>query len=107
MAFIRENAKSHATVTVVTRQEDNLSTSFCPFGIHSIFIIGENMPDTETRSQDTTDQMHCWKCGGVLSPETEVDLYSGVSLQTFVCLICGRRWHGGKKSTVAVIRNIP
>ena len=58
------------------------------------------MHGAETRSQEITDQMHCWKCGNVLSLETEIDLYSGVNLQTFVCLICGRRWYGGRKPPV-------
>ena len=58
------------------------------------------MPDTETRPTETIDRMRCWKCGEYLSPEAEVDLYSGVSLQTLVCLTCGRRWHSGDRRQV-------
>jgi len=40
--------------------------------------------------------MHCWKCDGILSPETAIDFHSGVSVELLRCLTCGRRWHGGE-----------
>jgi hypothetical protein len=42
------------------------------------------------------DPMRCWKCDGILSPETAIDFHSGVSVELLLCLNCGRRWHGGE-----------
>ena len=42
------------------------------------------------------DPMRCWKCDGILSPETVIDLHSGVSVELLLCTSCGRRWHGGE-----------
>ena len=41
--------------------------------------------------------MRCWKCKGPLSSETAINMQTGVSIQQFVCLNCGRRWHAGDK----------
>jgi RNase P subunit RPR2 len=47
---------------------------------------------------DNTKQrtLRCWKCDSPLSPETAIDLRSGMSIQQYACLSCGRRWYGGE-----------
>src|SRR5690348_6282569 len=49
--------------------------------------------------EDNTEKaipMRCWKCDGILSPETAIDRHSAVSVQLLHCLSCGRRWLEGK-----------
>ena len=41
--------------------------------------------------------MRCWKCEGILTPETAIDMTSGLSVDVLLCLSCGRRWHGGER----------
>jgi len=48
------------------------------------------VPDPEVK------KMRCWKCNGILIPETVIDLHSGVSVELLLCPKCGRRWHGGE-----------
>ena len=46
--------------------------------------------------------MRCWKCDGTLTPEEDVDLRSGMSIQQYACLSCGRRWYGGERPAPAI-----
>ena len=46
--------------------------------------------------------MRCWKCDGTLSAETAIDLHSGLSVQVFLCMSCGRRWHGGENPRLVI-----
>ena len=48
------------------------------------------------------DAVRCWKCDGPLSPETAIDLNSGVSIQQFICFSCGRRWYRGERPRPAI-----
>ena len=43
----------------------------------------------------------CWMCGGLLTPETENDVYSGVSVEFLVCHACDCRWYAGDRSKLA------
>ena len=55
------------------------------------------MPLKDNRVADPeVRRMRCWKCDGILSPETAIDLHSGVSVELLLCTSCGRRWHGGE-----------
>ena len=49
-----------------------------------------------TTHNEQKPPMRCWKCDGVLSPETAIDLHRGVSIELLRCLACGRRWHCGE-----------
>ena len=39
----------------------------------------------------------CWKCSGALKAATIVHMQTGVVIQQFVCMACGRRWPAGVK----------
>ena len=55
------------------------------------------MPLKDNRVADPeVKRMRCWKCDGILRPETAIDLHSGVSVELLLCPKCGRRWHGGE-----------
>jgi len=43
----------------------------------------------------------CWMCRAMLTPETAVDVYSGVSVELLVCHACGCRWYAGDRSKLA------
>ena len=50
------------------------------------------MPLKENRVADPeVKRMRCWKCDGILSPETAIDLDSGVPVERLLCLNCGRQ----------------
>ena len=58
-----------------------------------VIFKDKSMADTKQ------EKMRCWKCDGSLSPETAIDLHSGVSVELFLCISCGRRWHAGAAKT--------
>jgi len=46
--------------------------------------------------------LRCWKCDSPLSPEMAIDLRSGIYIQQYACLSCGRRWYGGERPVPAI-----
>jgi len=41
----------------------------------------------------TSMRVHCKKCQGTVRAETAIDRLSGLVIQQYVCINCGRRWH--------------
>ena len=60
----------------------------------------DNRPDPHV--EDTKVPMRCWKCDGTLNPEEAVDLRSGMIIQQYACLSCGRRWYAGERPVPAI-----
>jgi hypothetical protein len=55
------------------------------------------MPDENECVADVDEEsLRCWVCDGNLQPETTIDLHTGFSSETLLCLSCGRRWPGGE-----------
>jgi hypothetical protein len=59
----------------------------------------DNRPDSDVKG--IRFPMRCWKCDGTLKPEEDVDPKSGMSIQQYACLSCGRRWYGGERPVPA------
>jgi hypothetical protein len=57
---------------------------------------------SDSNVQGTQFPMRCWKCDGTLKPEEAVDLRSGMFIQQYACLSCGRRWHSGARPVPAI-----
>ena len=60
----------------------------------------DNRPNSHV--EGTRFPMRCWKCDGTLKPEEAVDPRSGMFIQQYACLSCGRRWHGGERPVPAI-----
>ena len=45
---------------------------------------------------------HCYKCKGLLKTDTIVHIPTGVVIQQFVCVVCGRQWPAGVKVRPAI-----
>jgi hypothetical protein len=60
----------------------------------------DNCPDSHV--EGIGFPMRCWKCDGTLKPEEVVDLRSGMFIQQYACLSCGRRWYSGARPVPAI-----
>ena len=45
----------------------------------------------------TTVRLHCQKCQGAFRAEVAIDPLSGLVIQQYVCINCGRRWHADQE----------
>jgi hypothetical protein len=59
--------------------------SLCSYKFVTVQVVDMKNPKITFR---------CWKCHCPLRPKDTTDLRSGVSIQQYVCLSCGRRWYG-------------
>jgi hypothetical protein len=66
----------------------------------------DNVPYEHSRRdshlEGTRFPMRCWKCDGPLTPDEDVDLRSGMSIQQYACLSCGRRWYSRERAVPAI-----
>jgi hypothetical protein len=52
--------------------------------------------------EETRFPMRCWKCDATLKLEEAVDHRSGMFIQQYACLSCGRRWYSGERPVPAI-----